>query len=130
MNRVGAIGLVLVLLASWFVGCTNSVERATIDAVTKAGGRVELSESGSGDVRRVVFDRESHVTQAGLEGLQRFPKLQGLLMGGSPVTDSDLGAIGKLTSLEWLDLSGTKISDASLASLSGLGRIQTLNLSG
>jgi Leucine-rich repeat (LRR) protein len=71
----------------------------------------------------------TEMTDAGLENLKSLPKLQVLLLEGTPVTDVGLASIRGLTHLQELDLAETNVSDAGLENLKGLVQLQSLGLS-
>jgi hypothetical protein len=127
MKRISKIMMSVALLTG-FAGCGD--ESSLGRKITDAGGRTELAESGSGAIRRVVFDAESKPTAAVFEAMKGLPQLDSVLASGSPINDDDLGRIGALVGLTWLDLSRTKVTDAGLTHLTKLTRLQSLKLEG
>jgi hypothetical protein len=70
------------------------------------------------------------LTDAGLEGLQPFTKLEKLSLEGTRVTDAGMVHLKALTRLRWLELAGTGVTNAALGSLQGLRYLDTLGLAG
>jgi len=72
----------------------------------------------------------TRVTDAGLANLKGFTSLEDLDLRDTSVTDAGLGQIGGLSKLELLWLSGTQVTDAGLEQLTGLPHLRGLWLQG
>jgi len=82
-------------------------------------------------VHKVSFPRMfigNPVTNADLERLRGFRKLNTLVLTGAQVTDAGVANLKGLTSLEVLHLSYTRVTDAGLEHLSGLTKLKSLVL--
>ena len=70
----------------------------------------------------------TQVTDAGVERLKEFTKLQELDLGATAVTDSGLRHLKGLAQLNYLGLVGDQITDDGLPRIEGLTRLMRLNL--
>lgn len=70
----------------------------------------------------------THITDAGLEHLQKLTSLQSLCLESTLVTSAGLKHLQGLTNLGDLDLGDTAVGDAGLVHLKGLTKLQDLNL--
>lgn len=68
------------------------------------------------------------VTDAGVAGLSKMPKLKKLWLNGTQITDNGLDAVKGLGELEYLNLYGTQVTDAGLKKLVGLKNLKKLYL--
>ena len=68
------------------------------------------------------------ITDAGVAGLSKMPKLKKLWLNGTQVTDNGLDAIKGLGELEYLNLYGTQVTDAGLKKLGALKNLKKLYL--
>lgn len=86
-------------------------------AITSKGGNVVRDESHPG--RPVVSVRLSrnHITDADLQGLERFPDLTAVHLVSTSVTSDGLKHLRNLANLRTLDLRFSPIDDAGLAEL-------------
>jgi len=100
----------------------SGVERTVVAWIGKS-----LGEDLSGDVTGVSL-ANTQVTDAGLEHVERFPRLQTLVLCGTQVTDAGLEHLRGLTQLDWLDLHSTLLTDAGLEQLRGLTHLRYLHL--
>jgi hypothetical protein len=95
------------------------------------------SEVSDAELERVIaFPRleelslaGSNATAAGLAPLAKLPRLARLFLDGLRLSDDGLAPLEKLKGLESLSLANTPISDMGLTHLSGLTNLQVLNLS-
>ncbi len=130
---IQVLGLSLALVAS---GCTGRVsgvksEQGTpAGEITNLGGRV-IVDKQSPDKPVIFVDLEStKVTDAGLEHLEGFTKLQRLNLANTKVTDEGLQHLKELINLRRLNLAHTKVIGPGLEHLKGLAQLQLLDLSG
>ncbi len=72
--------------------------------------------------------RGTHITDAGLERLNGLSQLRELYLSGTQVTDAGLKHLEALTQLYELNLGGTRVTDAGLKHLQGLSELSHLHL--
>jgi hypothetical protein len=130
---IQVLGLSLALVAS---GCTGRVvgvkpeQGAPAGEITNLGGKVIVDEK-SPDKPVIFVDLEStNETDAGLEHLKGFTKLQRLNLANTKVTDEGLQHLKELANLRRLNLTNTKVIGPGLEHLKGLTQLQLLDLSG
>jgi len=111
-------------------------QKASAEAITKAGGTVEseltrlgtlLRDDSLVSVTRVDFSSHS-TTDAGLVYLQGLGQLQWLGLDNSNVTDAGLAHLQGLRQLQGLSLNNTNVTDVGLAHLEGWSQLHTLVL--
>jgi len=141
------IGLVALMLIA--VAAASSIimpaywQRAAIRTVKGAGGKVRTRPGGPdwlrrwvGNQRMAIFDEAefvslyaSSIDEYELTQLGALPRLEKLILLGTPTTDTNLQHIGRLTQLRYLDLEGTRVTDDGLRHLAGLTQLERLDLS-
>ena len=68
----------------------------------------------------------SQVTDAGLDVVAKFSKLERLHLENTKVTDAGIAKLATLSALEYLNLYGTKITDGGIAKLEGAKALKKL----
>lgn len=83
-----------------------------------------------------IFLRPEHLTAEGqlrpevVAALLKIPRLRGVSVELAPLTDAGLEGLKPFTRLEKLGLEGTRVTDAGLVHLKALARLRTLDLAG
>jgi len=125
--------------------------RDLVDEIQKAGGHVlyDYVDNGSGKlilkrsgpawlrsllgddffshVTVMVFDN-TPITNAEMEHIRGFTRLESLSLNVTRVTDAGLEHIAGLTHIQFLQLGSTNVTDAGLQHLQALGKLCVLNL--
>lgn len=102
--------------------CTDKApqrDKPTIDDVWQVVGK-------SRDVRKV--DARDYLSDAGLEPLTQFPKLESLNIGGKRITDVGARHLAELTPLKMLTLDQTEITTEGFAELQRLPNLAELTI--
>ena len=103
-------------------------QRAIIDSLESRGLDPKVVFH-SIDVSSIDFSNSrSKPGDNDLKQLAQLPRLEWLILSGSPVTDTGLSYLEGLNRLELLDLSRTQITDAGVVHLQKLTRLRWLNL--
>lgn len=97
--------------------------------LAESGAELERDEQGIVvGIRAVGMSPEA--AAAVLSKLPALPRLEKLVLTGTPLNADDLDALKSLENLRELDLFDTDIGDDGLAALAGLSRLERLSLSG
>lgn len=96
-------------------------------------GRVHLDENAWAHLSllrgtRSVWLDETNLTEADLDGLSNFQRLENLTLHYSNMTDADLPGLSRNARLEQLDLGGTGITSDGIKTISRLPSLVTLNI--
>lgn len=70
------------------------------------------------------------VTDKGLKNLKVLPKLEVLLLDGSPITGPGLKELAVVKGLRWLDISGTNLNDGDMKELANITALTSLVVRG
>lgn len=70
------------------------------------------------------------VTEKGLKSLKVLPKLEVLLLDGSPVNGQGLKELAAVKGLRWLDISGTQLNDGDMRELGNITSLSSLVVRG
>lgn len=112
------------------LGVTLS-HKQTMDEVVKrltvalSSGQIDKSSVMTG-----LYSQEGEFSDAGLEQIAKFAKLERLHLGFAAITDEGLVHLRALKNLTELDLYGTSISDDSVPVLASLGQLTKLTVFG
>jgi beta-lactamase regulating signal transducer with metallopeptidase domain/Leucine-rich repeat (LRR) protein len=103
----------------------------------QAGDDVLTSLSGAPNLREISIGPHSgfhqnsvEITDKGLAGVARLPKLESLGLGETQITDAGLATLAEATTLQGLGLASPYVTDAGLDHIAKLTNLQNLYLGG
>lgn len=70
------------------------------------------------------------ITEKGLKSLKVLPKVEVLLLDGSPIETAGLKELANVKGLRWLDLSGTNLNDGDMKELGNITTLSSLVVRG
>lgn len=103
-------------------------EAGAIEVVRALGGKVRQDDQATNRPVTYVDLDSSKVTDADLQVLTRFRRLQKLYLSNSGVTGTGLSSLATLARLQTLDLRGSRVGDTALKELAALPSLDTLYL--
>lgn len=113
-------------------GCSgqsaNPAEAASVAAIIKLGGKIELDEINPDRPVVKVDLHDTAATDSDLSALGSLKRVHNLYLGRTRVTDAGLKHVQGLAELRTLSLNGTAVTDSGLEFLAGLANLKTLNL--